>query len=67
MEAHGHTARNDAHACGAALGRAEQTFDRAAREDDYAAAPSTSPCSPLHTPPKANPSKHRPSGGRHWT
>ena len=36
MEAHGHAARNDAHACGAALARAEQTFDRAAREDDPA-------------------------------
>ncbi len=36
MEAHGHAARNDAHACGAALVRAEQTFDRAAREDDPA-------------------------------
>jgi hypothetical protein len=34
MEAHGHAARNDAHACGAALARAEQTFDRAAREHD---------------------------------
>src|SRR5271165_2750554 len=34
MEAHGHAARNDAHACGATLARAEQTFDRAAREDD---------------------------------
>jgi hypothetical protein len=29
-------ARNDARACGAALARAEQTFDRAAREDDPA-------------------------------
>ena len=36
MEAHGHAARNDAHACGAALARAEQTFDRATREDDPA-------------------------------
>jgi tetratricopeptide (TPR) repeat protein len=36
MEAHGHATRNDAHACGAALARAEQTFDRAAREDDPA-------------------------------
>ncbi len=34
MEAHGHAAHNDAHACGAVLARAEQTFDRAAREDD---------------------------------
>jgi hypothetical protein len=34
MEAHGHAARNDAHACGVALGQAERTFDRAAREDD---------------------------------
>ncbi len=32
MEAHGHAARNDAHACGAALARAERTFDRATRE-----------------------------------
>jgi hypothetical protein len=29
-----HAARNDAQACGATLARAEQTFDRAAREDD---------------------------------
>jgi tetratricopeptide (TPR) repeat protein len=36
MEAHGHAARNDASACGTALARAEQTFDRAAREDDPA-------------------------------
>jgi hypothetical protein len=36
MEAHGHAARNDASACGATLARAEQTFDRAAREDDPA-------------------------------
>ena len=36
MEAHGHAARNDAGACGTALARAEQTFDRAAREDDPA-------------------------------
>ena len=36
MEAHGHAARNDARACSAALARAEQTFDRAAREDDPA-------------------------------
>ena len=36
MEAHGHAARNDAHACGAVLAQAEQTFDRAAREDDPA-------------------------------
>jgi hypothetical protein len=34
MEAHGHAARNDARACGAVLAKAEQTFDRAAREDD---------------------------------
>jgi hypothetical protein len=34
MEAHGHAARNDAHACGTALAQAERTFDRAAREDD---------------------------------
>jgi hypothetical protein len=34
MEAHGHAARNDARACGAVLATAEQTFDRAAREDD---------------------------------
>ena len=33
---HGHAARNDAHARGAALARAEQTFDRAAAEDDPA-------------------------------
>lgn len=32
MEAHGHAARNDAHACGAALARAERTFDRVASE-----------------------------------
>jgi hypothetical protein len=31
MEAHGHTARNDARACGTVLAREEQTFDRAAR------------------------------------
>jgi hypothetical protein len=36
MEAHGHAARNDARACGAALAWAEQTFDRAAREDNPA-------------------------------
>jgi len=36
MEAHGHAARNDARACGVVLARAEQTFDRAAREDDPA-------------------------------
>jgi hypothetical protein len=36
MEAHGHAALNDASACGTALARAEQTFDRAAREDDPA-------------------------------
>ncbi len=36
MEAHGHAARNDAHACGTALARAERTFDRATREDDPA-------------------------------
>jgi tetratricopeptide (TPR) repeat protein len=36
MEAHGHAARNDARACGGVLARAEQTFDRAAREDDPA-------------------------------
>jgi hypothetical protein len=36
MGAHGHAARNDAHACGAALAQAERTFDRAAREDDPA-------------------------------
>jgi tetratricopeptide (TPR) repeat protein len=34
MEAHGHAARNDAHACGMALAKAERTFDRATREDD---------------------------------
>jgi hypothetical protein len=34
MEAHGHAALNDAHACGAALATAERTFDRAARQDD---------------------------------
>ena len=34
MEAHGHAARDDAHACGAALAAAERTFDRATREDD---------------------------------
>ena len=34
MEAHGHAARNDAHACGIALAQAERTFDRATREDD---------------------------------
>jgi len=32
----------------------------------YAAGPSTSPCSPPPTPPKASRSKHRSSGGRHW-
>lgn len=31
MEAHGHTARNDARACGTVPTREEQTFDRAAR------------------------------------
>jgi hypothetical protein len=36
MEAHGHAARNDAHACGSALATAERTFDRATREDDPA-------------------------------
>ena len=36
MGAHGHAARNDAHACGTALAQAERTFDRAAREDDPA-------------------------------
>ena len=36
MEAHGHAARDDAAACGAALAQAERTFDRAAREDDPA-------------------------------
>jgi hypothetical protein len=36
MEAHGHAARDDARACGSALAQAEQTFDRAAREDDPA-------------------------------
>jgi hypothetical protein len=36
MEAHGQAARNDAHACGTALARAERTFDRATREDDPA-------------------------------
>ena len=36
MEAHGHAARNDAHACGTVLARAERTFDRATREDDPA-------------------------------
>lgn len=34
MEAHGHAAQNDAHACGSALATAERTFDRATREDD---------------------------------
>ena len=34
MEAHGHAARDDAQACGAALAAAERTFDRATREDD---------------------------------
>jgi hypothetical protein len=34
MEAHGHAACNDAHACGTALAEAERTFDRATREDD---------------------------------
>jgi tetratricopeptide (TPR) repeat protein len=36
MEAHGHAARDDAHACGSALANAERTFDRATREDDPA-------------------------------
>jgi hypothetical protein len=36
MEAHGHAARDDAHACGIALAKAERTFDRATREDDPA-------------------------------
>ena len=36
MEAHGHAARNDAHACGTTLATAERTFDRATREDDPA-------------------------------
>jgi hypothetical protein len=36
MEAHGHAARNDATTCGTALAKAEQTFDRATREDDPA-------------------------------
>ncbi len=36
MEAHGHASRNDAAACGSALAKAEQTFDRATREDDPA-------------------------------
>jgi len=36
MEAHGHAARDDAHACVVALAQAERTFDRAAREDDPA-------------------------------
>src|SRR6202034_70131 len=36
MEAHGHAAPTDASACGTALARAEQPFDRAAREDDPA-------------------------------
>ena len=36
MEAHGHAARNDAHACGTAIASAERTFDRATREDDPA-------------------------------
>jgi hypothetical protein len=36
MEAHEHAARNDARACGVVLARAEQTSDRAAREDDPA-------------------------------
>jgi tetratricopeptide (TPR) repeat protein len=34
MEAHGHAAHNDAHACGIALAEAERTFDRAIREDE---------------------------------
>jgi hypothetical protein len=33
-EAQGHAARNDVHESGAVLARAEQTFDRATREDD---------------------------------
>lgn len=36
MEAHGYAARDDAQACGIALAQAEQTFDRATREDDPA-------------------------------
>jgi hypothetical protein len=36
MEAHGHAARDDAHACGSARAEAERTFDRATREDDPA-------------------------------
>ena len=32
-----------------------------------AAGPSTSPCSPPPTPPRASPCKRRLSGGRHWT
>jgi hypothetical protein len=35
-EAHGHAARDDARACGAALALAERTFDRAARDDSPA-------------------------------
>ncbi|HEV2375789.1 MAG TPA: hypothetical protein VGS19_26935 [Streptosporangiaceae bacterium] len=34
MEAHGHAARNDAHACAKALTQAEAAFDSAAREGD---------------------------------
>lgn len=36
MEAHGHAARNDAHACGTTLATAERTFDRATQEDNPA-------------------------------
>ena len=36
MEAHGHAARDDAHACGMTLAMAERTFDRATQEDNPA-------------------------------
>jgi len=36
MEAHGHAASNDAHACGATLATAERTFDRSTQEDNPA-------------------------------
>jgi tetratricopeptide (TPR) repeat protein len=36
MEAHGHAASNDAHACGATLASAERAFDRATQEDNPA-------------------------------
>jgi hypothetical protein len=36
MEAHGHAARNDAHACGMTLATAERTFDRATQEGNPA-------------------------------